>query len=505
MYVFRPVLFCAALLLSVTCQAQWTTAPLVVHEWGVHEFDWSQPTVPASEAPVVPGFMYTDRTPGVLLPKEPARVKDLPPDTGIRRKPILYFYPATPNSYPVPVGVEVRFASGHASAWWPQVNVYRTPAQVAQAQPLDWTAWRRQHGTTRAPGEMSVPDDERFELCWHHLTLSKDAPAGLSLRRDAAADASWVDLARKVESAYVSNGKEADKFLFYEGQTHEQPAIALLPAVQLNASPRYNAQPHGSETNAYLVNASAFPLYDVFAVYRDTKRGVRWAGYLPELPALAQPQEGSSSDTSLRVIASLPLPDFSALPAGVAMDEATFARLTRERLLDTLTAGAPYRAGYVGLRDPADPQPPTQTSSLYSDEAAALERIWHDDFFATDGLTILYRESPAYLDQHMPLNLYTDIRHYIMLSRCGLVLNRHVDFQAIANVTTAIDMSRYGQTLTPEQQVQQDALLRPHHFLALGQLHFFLATSAMDVRQRTALTQMLQRLTGGTDTAPQAL
>ena len=166
--------FTALLLLSVTCRAQWIQwpepwegHPVVVHEWGVHEFDWSQSTAPV---PAVPGFMYTERKPGVMLPPEAQRVKEYPLEFGIRTKPILYFYP--PN-YPVQVGVEVRFANGHAHAWWPQANVYRTPAQVAHARPFDWETFLKQHSHQLGLREVKVPDDERFELAWNNLTLTQ--------------------------------------------------------------------------------------------------------------------------------------------------------------------------------------------------------------------------------------------------------------------------------------------------------------------------------------------
>lgn len=44
-----------------------------------------------------------------------------------------------------------------------------------------------------------------------------------------------------------------------------------------------------------------------------------------------------------------------------------------------------------------------------------MEAIWHADFFDADGLTILYREDSVYLDQAMPLNIYTDMYHYLTL------------------------------------------------------------------------------------------
>jgi len=72
-------------------------------------------------------------------------VSDLPADSGVRTKPILYFYPAKPfgrgtSNTQAKVGIEMRFADGYANAWWPQVNRYRTKEESQKASAPDWEA-----------------------------------------------------------------------------------------------------------------------------------------------------------------------------------------------------------------------------------------------------------------------------------------------------------------------------------------------------------------------------
>jgi len=442
--------FCA-----VRAGGEWFAQPLVAHEWGVHVFDW-QGNAALTEA--LPDFMHTDAKPGTSIPVE-GRVKDLPPDSGIRTKPVLYFYTPGYNigGETTPVGVEVRFAAGHASAWWPQVSIYRTPAQVAQAVPIDWPAWQAMHQGRRWNTPLTkVPDDERFELVWHNLALTAAAPnlppAGGDLPEDH-----WVRRARQVNSLYVSNGKEAEKFVFYEGKTAETPAIAILPPVDQQ------------DVNYHLVNVSDFPIYDIFAVYRDSERGVVWTKYLAELPpAPARPvRQGSLSGG----MSAFPLPDFAALPNKSAPDAATFTAHTSDRLLEVLTAGEYFTGQFTDdfWRDPADFQPPTASAQLFPDEARAVEAIWRNDFFSAEGLTIIYRESPASLDQAMPLLLFTDMFHYVKLSRCGLVLNRHIPISQLKAVDKAVTWSRWDA----ENREEHLALCRQNRFLALGLARYY--------------------------------
>jgi len=436
----------------------WSAQPLVVHEWGVHQFDWSKGV--AVEEPL-PEFIYTDRKPGKPVVPPAPRAKDMPPDSGVRDKPILYFHTEGYMNKDVPVGVEVRFAYGHASAWWPQASVYRTPEQTAEAKPVDWKAWRKERQKKRWQRPLPpVPDDERFELVWHKLTLTKEQPARLALAGADLPDDHWVKLARQVDSYYVSNGQQAEKFLFYEGATKETPAIAILP-------------PQMRDANHYVVNVGEFPVYDVFAIYRDKARGVVWSSYLAELPPVPK-RAGKVGAWGHHVpqIVCIELPDFDAMAADAPIGDEEFRRRTSKRLIEALTAGRHYTRGwYQGMRDPADPQPAARMHQLRNDEAVALEAIWRSEFFQAEGLTVVYRESPASLDQAMPLHIYTDMFHYVMLSRCGLVLNQNVPYKEARAVAEAV--RAYDREKDANSRAAMLALCRKHRFLALGLARFY--------------------------------
>jgi len=432
--------------------------PLVVHEWGVNEFDWSGK---ASQQESLPGFIYTDKSPGKPLPVTGGKVKDMSPDSGMRKKPVLYFYPQGYMTENVKVGVEVRFAAGYANVWWPQVNFYRTPEQVAAAKPVDWQTWRKKQASRRyGKDRPKVPDDERFELVWYNLALTKKLPKGMSLAGPKLPKDHWVRLARQGGGCYVSNGREVEKFLFYEGKTRETPTVTILP-------------PQHNDKRYHLVNVGDYPIYDVFVIYRDN--GKLWMKYLAVMPPvpMAKKQE---SDWGHHVpqIVSLPMPDFSMLPSGMPMGKDEFNCRTSMRLIESLSAGEHYSGRWAtGLRDPADPQPPTKMHQLFRAEAEALEKIWRKEFFLSPGLTILYRESPAYLDKAMPLNIYTDMQHYVKLSRCGLVLNRNVPFTAAKSAFEKIYSAINGKE-DPKKTQAICSELRKHRLLSLGQAKYIL-------------------------------
>ncbi|MBT3381310.1 MAG: hypothetical protein HN406_37290, partial [Lentisphaerae bacterium] len=304
---------------SMTVADMWRPQPIAVHEWGVSDYDWAKGVAFAQK---MPDFIYTDKASGRPARIPALRVKDMPPDSGIRAKPILYFHPEGFDNRALPVAVEVRFAYGNANAWWPQVNVYRTPDQVAEVKGVDWDAWREQQEKARMirrPPKAS--DDKRFELCWHRLTLSKRLPKGLALSGADLPDNHWVKVARQVDAYYVANGKEVEKYLFYEGTTKRTPVITVLPG-------------GGRGKIHHVVNVGDHPIYDVFAVYRDGKRGQTWTGYLAVMPPVPRaPTKMSAWGHEVRQIVSLPLLNSGVMPAGNPASERQFAARTTERLV----------------------------------------------------------------------------------------------------------------------------------------------------------------------------
>ncbi|MBV8782049.1 MAG: hypothetical protein JO353_11685, partial [Phycisphaerae bacterium] len=223
-------LIACGLVVALSCNAKaalWQAEPIFVHEWGVEEFDWGKNSKIAAP---LPSFVYTAQAPGIAVSPSGPRTKDLEADSGFRAKPLLLFHADELRRRPttIPVGVEVRFAQGHASAWWPQINVYRTPSQVDAAAPLDWHGWKSHNrGNGFGPMKRPVPDDQRFDLVWYNLILSPGSSTTQPMEGDSLPDRHWVKQARNVDSALISNGKEHEKFLFYEGATHEFPSIAI--------------------------------------------------------------------------------------------------------------------------------------------------------------------------------------------------------------------------------------------------------------------------------------
>lgn len=430
--------------------ADWTARPLEVHEWGVSEYDWSRGrTTPVDLA----DFIYTETNPGRVAPKPKVRVKDMDADSGmrIRTKPILYFYgpdslqKKPPVGGPISVGVEVRFRDGHACAWWPQVNLFRSREQVAKAMAPDLEAWnraRRERDRSAVKSRLKAlglfPDDERFQLVWDRLELSRGLPPGKRLPGENLPDTHWIKVARQVESDYVSIGSEVEKYLFYEGKTQETPAIALVPEDTVWSGRRYLVH-----------NITDHPIYDLFLVYRDTTNQQFWVNYTAQVDPLQKrrSRDDSSGQQSLPHVIYPVVPRFAG-PSWkqVTVDETEFHRRTQVRLGNLLRMDYPDPgAVYAENRNPAQSQPPTQEHRLFPMEVAALQKIWNKDFFGHEGLTILYRESPAYLDEAVPLRIYTDMHHYVNLSRCSLVVSRNIVLAKISVIAGDIE-SVFSQT-----------------------------------------------------------
>jgi len=136
------IAFILAGLSSSVSLANWDARPIDVHEWGVNTFDWNDDQPLQQE---LPDYFYADKKPGKTMAPPERRVRDLPADSGIRTKPILYCYPAIPfarSHSDAEVGIEMRFAEGYANAWWPQVTRYRPLEVSARAAPPEWDAWK---------------------------------------------------------------------------------------------------------------------------------------------------------------------------------------------------------------------------------------------------------------------------------------------------------------------------------------------------------------------------
>lgn len=487
-----------------TSAGNWDAAAIDVHEWGVNTFDWNTGKPLVQE---FPDYLYTDKRPGELFPSPKPRVRDLPPDSGIRTKPILYFYPSKRvgrGPTEAEVGVEMRFAYGYANAWWPQVNRYRAEEESAKTKGPDWESWKKKALEARKESYLqnnkdgkaaerwatelaeyenanhedqlriltqqgfwrntpAFPEDERMQLVWEKLTLHSEVPEGQTLPGSDLEDDHWAKIAREVDAVFVSNGKETERYVFYEGKTSEETAIALLPADGGARFTDYSFPKEPGKKEVSLVNVGKHTIYDVIAVYRDQEKRILWSGYLPVM--------------SPRTVA-MRIPDFENPRKGdvLGLSKEEFRRRTTDRLIENLTSGTPVVSNNVMMRDPADPQGPTERHQLYQKEAVGLERIWHDDFFEADGLTVIYRESPAYLDEAMPLNIFTSMYWHIRLSRCGLVLNRNLPLEEVHKTDKALwdfQIGIWNPHLKEKIQAAKPQLEK-NRLLTLGQARFHL-------------------------------
>lgn len=332
----------------------WFAQPIDVHEWGVHVFDWTGKEPPED----LPSYLHRPAdAPAAAVTRFSPPVVEMPADSGVRRKPVLYFYPpAGGGSGDVPVALDLDFARGTPSVWYPQAD------RVGDEKDASGPALR-----------------------WTHLKLTKDPPAGIALPgADLPAD-HWAKLARDVDAACVTNGVEAERYVFYDGATSERAAVTAE---------------RDAEGMWRLANRSERPVCDLFLVERSGDRQA--VAHLDRIPA--------------RETAAVRAAPFAPGAAG-------FGEATSSRLRAALVRGQPKRdERAVTMRNPAEPQGPTTDSWLHPKEADGFVRIWRKDFFEGEGVRLVYREDPSALDAAMPLKLFTDMHHYIRLSRVGFVL-----------------------------------------------------------------------------------
>ena len=84
---------------------------------------------------------------------------------------------------------------------------------------------------------------------------------------------------------------------------------------------------------------------------------------------------------------------------------------------------------------------------------------------------MIYRESPAYLDEAMPLNIFTSMFWYVKLSRCGLVLNRNLPIDEVYDVDVALrqyESTQGGTDMGEDELAKLEGTLKKNRFLTLG-------------------------------------
>ncbi len=360
----------------------WCAQPIWAHEWGVVVFGANGVR---TAGPGVPANFHTSAgTGGASAADPPVRHGDS--DSGDRFLPVMQFF--TYGSGPIPIGLEVGVRYGTASAWYPQVD-HRTPASDANG-PLALASRTRLLADRARRSPFGPPlllgRDPTRQLAWDHLELT-DAPTHAA----AASTTPWVDRLRAMPAArWVNGARESERFVFYEANTSETAAITI------ERGPEYGP----GRRHLILRNRSTHPVHDVVLVHREAA-GL-YVITAPQIPA------GQT--------AGFILEDHRA-------DAAAFTTATDEWLRASMNAETAARYdGCVMQRDPAVPVETATGHSVFGEEGDVILDTWGARFFNALGTNVVYREDTAHLDEVMPLSLYTDMFHFIVLNRLGLAL-----------------------------------------------------------------------------------
>lgn len=385
---------CVALALvaspSPAAADMWCAWPLVVHEWGVHVLG---PDGAPAASERLPSWFHT--TIGGPSPSV-APVSSMPADNGVRKLPVVHFYAPQGITESIPLGLEVGFARGAASAWYPQVDRFRSAAAAHSPEAVIARGALAVARAARSPwgGGPPLATDPTRQLAWDRLELTR-APTAATAPSGRTGIA-WVDAARALPALWVNRGAESERFAFYEGDTSESTPLALRRAAGFTTTRR-----------AYeLENRGAHPVHDVFVVVRE--------GDQTFVPFVAELAPGARWAFVLE----------DARVDGAALAAATSDRL-RARLVDPASPdgpAAPGAAECVTGRDPAIPFERAHGHALYRGEVDVLLSAWAERFFERPGARILYREDEDALDEALPLSIYTSMWTTVVLERAGLAL-----------------------------------------------------------------------------------
>ena len=224
------------------------------------------------------------------------------------------------------------------------------------------------------------------QLGWDSLTLRAE-PQG----DHVSTDVPWVSELRGFNDAlWVEHDNESERFVFYEADTHESPAVRISLS-RASTSERPHLLAH---------NEGQAPVHDVVVVHRNGD--AVWSARIP----IIQPGHTASA---------------------VAQPNSTGEAWLRERITDTEAVLADdialdWSQECVMMRNPAEPFTATDDHRLYPHEVDALMTAWQGRFFDDEGTRVVYREDTASLQANMPLSIYTDMYHYVTLQRLGLTL-----------------------------------------------------------------------------------
>lgn len=368
----------------------WCAQRVVAHEWGVQIFDGAGAAVSLGGGPApLPAWFHTEGPPNGAAS---TRVADLPPDTGVRKLPVLHFYAPGGATESIPLGLGVGFLQGTARVWFPQVDVSRAAAGANSAAAQSIRAALAIARTKLEPygPRPTMPDDPTRQLQWNHLQLLAKTPG-----TPHAATEPWVKQARQLAGAlWIVRGAEAERFVFYEATTQERVAL------QLARGPGWSA----THREYVLTNATSEPVHDVRVSHREG--ATKWVAFAPDI----------APGKSVTVVFAPQLPAASLE-----------ALRSRWRVAAPSPPGAaPPNETCVMRRDPAVPFERASSHRLFDAELDLMLGVWASEIFDRPGTTIVYREDIGYLDRVMPLSLFASMHHHVELNRFGLAIWQNV-------------------------------------------------------------------------------
>ena len=343
----------------------WCAIPVAAHEWGVAVLPADGRAV---EKPALPSWFHHQASLGAMGPP----VRTGPADGGERSLPVLHLRSVPHGAESFDIGLEVGFTHGAATAWYPGTNDVTPAAQANSAVAAEarrkLLAYRASVGPRDARQDPGT--DPTRQLHWDRLELTA---TGVGEPTDAA----WVLQARALDTLWVNWAGESERFVFYEAETRERSAVRIV---------EQGAQVVLENTGDWDVHDVA--LFDGDRVVQVPRLPAGKTATLPWTPRAGRAQERNELTARW-----------------------TMAPLQPPRM-DT---------DCVMMEDPLKPVETASDHRLYADELGVLWSAWEARMLSGDR-HLIYREDPAALDAAMPLSIYSDMRHWLALSRLGVVL-----------------------------------------------------------------------------------
>ncbi len=226
-------------------------------------------------------------------------------------------------------------------------------------------------------------DPNQTQLFWDNLTL-RERP----MRAPSSTDLPWVQNLRARESSrWIDGRSESERFVYYEAATRERSAL------EVSRGRRWDL-----ETKELRIrNVSQSDVHDVLITHLEEGRRFEWQ--IPRIPA--------GRRVRLRV-------------------NATETTTHPEHALQSWSVPDPFQTAEACVmgRAPSSPTSRAAGHALSRAEVALILELWGDEFFSQQGTSVVYREDESSLHAAMPLALYTDMYHYLILKRLGLAVWR---------------------------------------------------------------------------------